>query len=172
MRNDLIDKITSSLNLKDVMEFYGVQFNSRGFANCPFHKEKTASLTIKKEHYKCFGCGAYGGILDFVMEHHKINLPQAIVRLNADFQLGLTMKKPTYREQRQQAENRRIERAKEEWRADIHKQYLSLCTVHSILFGRLINGEAWLKDTVETLGKLLDDYSGEEARNWKMAMMS
>ena len=68
MSNELAKQITGALKLRDVMEFYGVQFNSRGFAKCPFHSEKTASLSIKNEHYKCFGCGAYGGIIDFVME--------------------------------------------------------------------------------------------------------
>ena len=61
--NEMARKITESLRLRDVMEFYGVQFNSRGFARCPFHAEKTASLSIKNEHYKCFGCGAYGSVI-------------------------------------------------------------------------------------------------------------
>lgn len=65
MTNNLAREISGRLKLREVMEFYGIQFNGRGFAKCPFHTEKTASLSIKNEHYKCFGCGAY--VLDVKM---------------------------------------------------------------------------------------------------------
>ena len=46
------DEICSTLKINDVMEFYGVKFNSKGFANCPFHKEKTAGFqTIDLNQY-------------------------------------------------------------------------------------------------------------------------
>lgn len=170
MRTDLARQITGALKLRDVMEFYGVQFNSRGFAKCPFHSEKTASLSIKNEHYKCFGCGAYGGIIDFVMELYGLSFQQALVKLDSDFSLGLIGRKPTYRERQQMAENRRIERAYNQIKADRHKEYLTLCKIHSVLFRRLCNGEEWLRETVEKLDDLLDDFSGEEARLWETAM--
>ena len=170
MRTDLARQITGALKLRDVMEFYGVQFNSRSFAKCPFHSEKTASLSIKNEHYKCFGCGAYGGIIDFVMESYGLSFQQALVKLDSDFNLGLIGRKPTYRERHQMTENRRIERAYRQLKADRHKEYLTLCKVHSVLFRRLCNGEEWLKEMVEKLDDLLDDFSGEEARLWETAM--
>lgn len=170
MRTDLARQITGALKLRDVMEFYGVQFNSRSFAKCPFHSEKTASLSIKNEHYKCFGCGAYGGIIDFVMESYGLSFQQALVKLDSDFNLGLIGRKPTYRERQQMTENRRIERSYKQIKADRHKEYLALCKIHSVLFRRLCNGEEWLKETVEKLDDLLDDFSGEEVRLWETAM--
>ncbi|MCO7121943.1 CHC2 zinc finger domain-containing protein [Ihubacter massiliensis] len=170
MRTDLARQITGALKLRDVMEFYGVKFNGRGFAKCPFHTEKTASLSIKNEHYKCFGCGAYGGIIDFVMESYGLSFQQALVKLDSDFSLGLIGRKPTYLERQQMAENRRIERLYKQIKADRHKEYLTLCNVHSVLFRRLCNGEEWLKEIVEKLDDLLDDFSGEEARLWETAM--
>lgn len=170
MSNNLAEKIKESVKLRDVMEFYGVKFNSRGFAKCPFHTEKTASLSIKNERYKCFGCGAYGSVIDFVMEYHGLKFMQAVVKIDTDFQLGLTGHRQTYRESIQRGENRRIEDAKRKFEEDIRLQYLSLCDVHAILFRRLIAGEDWLSEIVNKLDMILDDFTGEEARAWKMIM--
>lgn len=169
MKNDLAKKITEALKLRDVMEFYGVKFNGRGFALCPFHDEKTASLSIKNEHYKCFGCGAYGGVIDFVMESYGIGFRQALVKLDSDFHLGLIGREPDYRTRQQMAQNRRIEKRYQEYREILHQDYLTLCKVHAALFRRYCNGEEWLKDIIEKLDILLDDFSGEEARLWEMA---
>lgn len=170
MSNELTEKIKSAVKLRDVMEFYGVKFNSRGFARCPFHAEKTASLSIKNERYKCFGCGAYGSVIDFVMEYHGLKFMQALVKIDADFHLGLTGRRRTYRECVQQGEDRRIAEAKTRLDKDIHLQYLSLCDVHAALFRREISGEGWLSEIVIRLDGILNDFTGEEARAWKMIM--
>lgn len=44
--------------------------------------------------FHCFGCGANGSVIDFVMRLFDLNFRQAVLRLNADFQLGLTDNKP------------------------------------------------------------------------------
>ncbi len=167
--NDTARQICDALRLRDVMEYYGVQFNSRGFAKCPFHKEKTASLSIKNEHYKCFGCGAYGSVIDFVMEYHGLVFRSALVKLNSDFNLGIIGRRPTYRERLQEVENRRIAKAERKWREDIHCEYLSVCEVRSVLYGRFLKGEEWLGGIIERLDILLDDFTGEEARAWETA---
>lgn len=172
MNNDLAKKISEALKLQEVMEFYGIHFNDRGFAKCPFHNEKTASLTIKREHYKCFGCGAYGGAIDFVMEHFGLQFRQALVKLDSDFQLGyVTNKKPSYRERAQMSENRRLEQAYQEHKENVHQNYLRLCVVHSVLYRQLCNGYEELRDTVEELDRILNDFTGEEARLWMESMM-
>ena len=138
MRNDTARKICDSVKLRDVMEFYGVRFNSRGFAMCPFHKEKTASLSIRNEKYKCFGCGAYGSVIDFVMQYHGLKFTQAMVKIDSDWHLGLISGRPTYRDRLRETENRRIQAAEERITADLQTQYFTLCQVHSVLFGRLV----------------------------------
>lgn len=170
MSNELAEKIKASVRLKGVMEFYGIRFNSRGFAKCPFHTEKTASLSIKNERYKCFGCGAYGSVIDFVMEYHGLTFPQALFKIDTDFHLGLAGRRQTHREHIQQSEMRRIADAKTKFEEDIHMQYLSLCDVHAVLFRREISGENWLDEMVNKLDRILDDFTGEEARAWKMIM--
>ena len=46
---------------------------------CPFHSEKTPSFSVSpaKGWYYCFGCGAHGDVLDFVMEYHGVDMPEA-----------------------------------------------------------------------------------------------
>jgi len=47
---------------------------------CPFHEEKSASFCIKESEnfYKCFGCGASGDSIEFVVKHKKISYQEAI----------------------------------------------------------------------------------------------
>jgi len=49
-------------------------------ASCPFHAEKSASFTVSdtKDIYKCFGCGASGDAIKFVMEHQRQDFLQAV----------------------------------------------------------------------------------------------
>ncbi len=50
---------------------------------CPFHKEKTPSFTVSDEKgfYHCFGCGAHGDVVKFVMETEALAFPDAVERL-------------------------------------------------------------------------------------------
>ena len=49
-------------------------------ACCPFHKEKSPSFTVSpaKQFYHCFGCGAHGTAIGFLMEHQGLSFPDAI----------------------------------------------------------------------------------------------
>lgn len=50
------------------------------WAPCPFHEEKTASFHVvpDRQFYKCFGCGASGGVIDFIVRHEKLDFPAAV----------------------------------------------------------------------------------------------
>ncbi|MGH8219901.1 MAG: DNA primase, partial [Steroidobacteraceae bacterium] len=58
-------------------------------ACCPFHDEKTPSFWVspEKQFYHCFGCGAHGTALSFLMEHDRLPFPEAVEELAAS--LGL-----------------------------------------------------------------------------------
>ena len=57
-----------------------LEFNSAGFARCPFHSEKTASFhkLPGKEKGDCFGCGRTADVIDVVMAQNNYVLPEAL----------------------------------------------------------------------------------------------
>ena len=61
---------------------------------CPFHTEKSPSFTVneQKGFYHCFGCGAHGSAVDFVMATENLSFPEAVERLAAE--AGLRMPAP------------------------------------------------------------------------------
>ena len=60
-------------------------------ACCPFHGEKTPSFYIYDDHYHCFGCGAHGDAITFVMQSEGASFMDAVERLARD--AGLPMPK-------------------------------------------------------------------------------
>ncbi|MFJ4145613.1 DNA primase [Pseudomonas sp. NPDC089734] len=74
-RTDIVDVVSSRLQLKKT----GKNFS----ACCPFHKEKTPSFSVSpdKQFYYCFGCGAGGNALGFIMDHDNLDFPQAVEEL-------------------------------------------------------------------------------------------
>ena len=62
-------------------------------ACCPFHGEKTPSFYIYDDHFHCFGCGAHGDAITFVMRAEGASFPEAVERLAAE--AGLQVPKPT-----------------------------------------------------------------------------
>ncbi|HTX14053.1 MAG TPA: DNA primase [Candidatus Baltobacteraceae bacterium] len=80
---DFKDQLKSSLDIVQVIEQY-VILRKAGAARyvglCPFHSEKTPSFSVNATHqfYKCFGCGASGDVLKFVMEMEHVSFPEAL----------------------------------------------------------------------------------------------
>lgn len=95
----------------DVVDVIGRYVQLRkGGANllglCPFHNEKSPSFTVSptKQFYHCFGCGAHGSAITFLMEHTGANFPEAVRTLAAS--AGMTVPEES-RSPRQQAESAR-----------------------------------------------------------------
>lgn len=61
----------------------GEKFNKQGYIKCPFHSEKTPSLSVKfnpdtnKHFFKCFGCSECGDAIDFIMKYKNLNFTEA-----------------------------------------------------------------------------------------------
>lgn len=91
------DEIRSRLALSDVIgRRVKVTRAGREFkACCPFHHEKTPSFTINddKQFYHCFGCGAHGDVIKFVMEHDNLAFMDAVEMLASE--AGLSVPKPS-----------------------------------------------------------------------------
>lgn len=62
-------------------------------ACCPFHGEKTPSFYVYDDHFHCFGCGAHGDAIAFVMRAEGASFPEAVERLASE--AGLDVPKPT-----------------------------------------------------------------------------
>lgn len=80
-------------------------------ACCPFHSEKTPSFTInpQKNFYHCFGCGAHGDALNFLIEHDKLTFPEAVRQLAAE--TGLRVPEMTAAAQQQYDHLKELRRA-------------------------------------------------------------
>ena len=85
------------IDIRDVVDLYGVQADVKGAALCPFHTEKTPSFQIYKDtqSFYCFGCGAGGSAIDFVMRMFNLSNLEAARKLGADFNLNLSGRPPT-----------------------------------------------------------------------------
>lgn len=82
-RVDLVDVLSAHMDLKRSGASY------KGL--CPFHDEKTPSFTIQKgdTHYHCFGCGAHGDSIHFLMTHLKMSFLDAVESLAQRFNVPL-----------------------------------------------------------------------------------
>lgn len=99
MKNDIVDVISGYVKLQKK----GVNY----FGLCPFHNEKSPSFSVSpgKQMYYCFGCGAGGNVLTFVMEYENYTFQEALTAL-AD-RAGVSLPKMEYsKEAREQAEFR------------------------------------------------------------------
>lgn len=157
---DNAQKITESVDLRRVMEDAGIEFNNKGFCRCFIHNEKTASMSIKNNHYKCFGCGAYGGPIDFVMEHYGLSFKQALVKLDSTYHLGLLGRKLTYRERLQERENQRMREAAKEVNKRYDEAYETLTMLHRVAL------KVGMDDWAAEMEPVLDTFSGMEAYAW------
>ena len=77
-----IDELLERTDLVELIQRY-VPLKKSGHefaACCPFHGEKTPSFFVspRKQFYHCFGCGAHGTAISFLMEHENLSFPEAI----------------------------------------------------------------------------------------------
>jgi len=176
---NLTEEIKARLDMDDVFARYGLEQNRAGFIVCPFHSEKTASLSAydSKRRWKCFGCGEGGDVIRFVMLLHGISFRQALIRINNDFGLGLTASEGDPRSpMRAREQLLAVRRAREEKRKRLRAEITELCLIHRTL-NRARNNEKpltpddppsamfllslaemdWVADQITRLGKELDE---------------
>ncbi len=97
-----LDDIRARIGLADVIG-RRVRLVKKGREHvglCPFHNEKTPSFTVSEEKgfFHCFGCGADGDVIGFVMRADGLSFPEAIERLAADAGLEVPQQTPEERE--------------------------------------------------------------------------
>lgn len=94
--DDLLDRI-------DIVDVIGARIDLRRTgknhsARCPFHDEKTPSFSVSpdKQFFYCFGCGAGGNAIGFVMDYDRIDFPRAVESLAST--VGMTVPTENTRE--------------------------------------------------------------------------
>jgi len=82
-RADIVDVVDSRVALK--------KRGKEHIACCPFHNEKSPSFTVSqsKQFYHCFGCGAHGTALGFIMEYERLDFVDAIEVLAAEYHVDV-----------------------------------------------------------------------------------
>ena len=88
---DYANEIKNMVSMPEMMEQYGLRLDKAGFCKCPFHSERSASFKAYSGNrgFYCFGCGAHGSVIDFVMKFFGLPVGDAIKKINEDFSLGL-----------------------------------------------------------------------------------
>ena len=82
-RSDIVEVIDTRVPLKKAGREY--------HACCPFHNEKTPSFTVSptKQFYHCFGCGAHGTVISFLMEYENLDFIEALKELSSSVGMEL-----------------------------------------------------------------------------------
>jgi len=106
--NDFIQTLLSRVDIVDVIDRF-VPLKKAGAnysACCPFHSEKSPSFTVSptKQFYHCFGCGAHGTAIGFLMEYGGKAFPDAVEELARDAGLEVPrVERPGESDRREQA---------------------------------------------------------------------
>ena len=105
IKKESIENLKNNLDVVDVIsQFLELKKSGANFkACCPFHGETTPSFVVSpaKQIYHCFGCGAGGDSIKFVMEYEKLSYPETIEKLasmynfNLDYENTIEIKQDT-----------------------------------------------------------------------------
>ena len=101
-----LDAVLSGTIFPKFIELNSIGIN-RYRGRCPFHKEKTPSFSVnaEKQFYYCFGCGAGGNAIGFLMDYERLDFPEAVELLAHN--CGLEVPKEESNRDEQQQERRR-----------------------------------------------------------------
>jgi DNA primase len=134
-RVDIVDVIESYLPLK--------RAGANLVACCPFHSEKTPSFTVSptKQFYHCFGCGAHGSAIGFLIEYGAMGYVEAVKDLAARTGMRMPEFTPTVQEAAKQAQSEELthllQRAAQFYKAELKRSEAAI----AYLKGRGLTGE-------------------------------
>jgi DNA primase len=101
-----IDDLLARIDIVDVVgKYVPIKKGGKDYSGCcPFHKEKTPSFTVSqpKQFYYCFGCGASGNAVGFMMAHEHLSFVEAIETLAQQAGLDIPYEKSSISPERQQ----------------------------------------------------------------------
>ena len=111
--DEIIEEVRSR---SDIVKVIGarVKLTRKGanyFGCCPFHSEKTPSFCVSpgRQTYHCFGCGAGGNVLHFVMNYESVSFPEAMNQLAREAGIKLPARPMDENEKRREGEKSRLQ---------------------------------------------------------------
>ncbi len=84
----IYEKVKSAVTIKQAAERYGLDFDRKGMARCPFHDDRHPSMKLNEDYYFCFGCGASGDVITLTAKLTGLSPGEAARRLTEDFGIG------------------------------------------------------------------------------------
>ena len=107
---ELIEEVRTRNDIVEVISGY-VRLQKKGsnyFGLCPFHNEKSPSFSVSpgKQMYYCFGCGAGGNVITFLMEYENQTFPEAVRTLAQ--RAGIALPEADDSKEARQADSREI----------------------------------------------------------------
>lgn len=107
--DELVEEVRSKSDIVDVVSRY-VKIQKKGssyFGLCPFHNEKSPSFSVSgnKQMFYCFGCGAGGNVITFLMKYENYTFGEAVKSLAE--RAGVSLPEGDYSEEAKKKESRR-----------------------------------------------------------------
>ncbi|MCI7302956.1 MAG: CHC2 zinc finger domain-containing protein [Clostridia bacterium] len=145
------EQIQDRIKMRDVITMYvGRTDKPYGRIPCPFHHGHHNNLGYTDEVFHCFVCEVKGNVISFVAQLYGLTNIEAMKKIDEDFHLDITGKKPTLMTKRA-AKRRAKERKQRETRlAELNQSYYELARLHAFLFRSMTihkpeseNEDAW-----------------------------
>jgi len=141
-RTDIVEIIDGRVSLRKSGQNYS--------GLCPFHNEKSPSFTVSqtKQFYHCFGCGAHGNAIGFLMEFDRMEFPQAVESLARQAGVEVPVERNANPEKKKQQDSLydQLERAQQFFTQQL-RQHPTRDKAINYLKGRQLTGE-----TAKTFG--------------------
>ncbi len=153
MKNDIVEVISGYVRMQKKGSSY--------FGLCPFHNEKSPSFSVSpgKQMYYCFGCGAGGNVITFLMEYENATFQEA-VKMLAD-RAGVSLPEVEYSEEMRRKESRRAKLLEVNKEAARYYYYLLRSDRGKIGY-RYLAGRALSDETMKKFGLGYADGAGSD----------
>ncbi len=136
------EEILSLLTMKDILEKYNIKIE-RTMYHCPFHKDINSSAKIYEKSFYCFSCNRTGDIIQFVEYLYNLTFPQAMEKINQDFNLGLSSNCKINKERIKQIEKER--KCKIELKQQYNQKFIDLCNEKDNILAKIRNINSKIK---------------------------
>lgn len=171
-RSDLFMRCREAVPAEEAARFYGLDIKPNHTACCPFHADDTPSLSFKNGFFRCFGCGAHGDAIDYVVMYLGLKPLDAVKKLDSDFSLHLPIDAEQTREDREamraRARELKDEREFREWKEE---QQTRMAIVFRLGREALMREdqnelEVWAIKQMPLIEYALDEFDDAAWRRW------